>query len=531
MNLHTMFSLIKKSLSNIYLLFLLVLAAILRLINLGYSDYQGDEIKALYIPSPDQNIFSYLLDQRKGPMQFFITYLMKFIDPNFTNEFLMRLPFAIAGILAVVFFYKFVKMHFGKLPAFFAAFFLASNGFFVAFSRIVQYQSFVILFMILCLYFLTLAVKSEKLRVTGLYLGLIFWALSILSHYDGVFIAPFVLYLLFEWFKDPVLSKKSKIKHFIFAGIAASVLLLSFYVPFVVTLSKDTKDYWLGRITGNVADKVSSSRYLFTAYQPIYVIHIYYGLFVLGFVTSLLLVLSKKIGVIKKYISKVSDVNILLVTALFGWFALAFLCMEVLVKIPGTHIYTYLVPLFIIMSLGIKLIEHAVELIFTKIALLGKMLFTAGSLAVIAFVFAQSYAVFVDNYQEYPWENETFFIWTLPRPSPTYHLSMFGFPYYRNWEGIKKFTTMHPDVTAYSTNERVTIARYYMGMEKGSDEAGFFIYIRNPQSFINDIKEEKNAYWVSKYTPVYTFTRNGHDLVRVYIMQPGKLKDIVAKGY
>jgi len=35
---------------NIKLIFLIGFSTALRLINLGYSDYQGDEIKALYLP-------------------------------------------------------------------------------------------------------------------------------------------------------------------------------------------------------------------------------------------------------------------------------------------------------------------------------------------------------------------------------------------------------------------------------------------------------------------------------------------------
>ena len=51
----------------------------LRLVNLGYSDYQGDEIKALFLPTVGQGLMKFIFAQRKGPIQFFITYL---INPN-----------------------------------------------------------------------------------------------------------------------------------------------------------------------------------------------------------------------------------------------------------------------------------------------------------------------------------------------------------------------------------------------------------------------------------------------------------------
>lgn len=170
---------------NIFFIVVLATSFVLRFISLGYSDFQGDEIKALYLPLQGQTFFSYIIDQRKGPLQFIVTFLLKFIDPGYNNQFLMRLPFAIAGFFAVFFFYKLIELHFGKKIAFYTSLFFATNGFFVAFSRLVQYQALVILFGVLSLYFLSLASKNDKYKVRGIYFGLISWALSILAHYDG----------------------------------------------------------------------------------------------------------------------------------------------------------------------------------------------------------------------------------------------------------------------------------------------------------------------------------------------------------
>ena len=59
------------------ILFLLLLcAAILRLVNLGYSDYQGDETQALYIPK-GQTFSQFVLSQRRAPGQFVVTMLVR----------------------------------------------------------------------------------------------------------------------------------------------------------------------------------------------------------------------------------------------------------------------------------------------------------------------------------------------------------------------------------------------------------------------------------------------------------------------
>jgi hypothetical protein len=84
---------------------LLIITIWLRIANLGYSDYQSDEIKALWRPASGQSGIDFLYMQMKGPTEFLVTYLFKFFDPTFSNEFLQRLPFALAGILSIYFFY------------------------------------------------------------------------------------------------------------------------------------------------------------------------------------------------------------------------------------------------------------------------------------------------------------------------------------------------------------------------------------------------------------------------------------------
>lgn len=512
---------------NKFLIIILFISIVLRLTNLGYADYQGDEIKALFLPTEEQTTKDFLLDQRKGPMQFLITYALKLVNPTYDNEFLVRLPFALAGIFSVYFFYKLIKRLFGEEVAFFSSFFLATNGFFIAFSRIVQYQSFVVLFAVLALYFLDLR---------KIYLGLIFWSLSILSHYDGIFIFPFAFYLIFKYLKEKgILDKKihfKKAKDFIVAGLFSLSLILLFYIPFVLTLSDSTMDYWSGRITGDVSSKLSSSKYLFTVYQPIYAIHIYIGLFVLGLLFMGILLSKNRLPKAFKFLENILLNKIDVISALFKelffvllWFLISFVFMEGIVYIPGTHIYTYLIPCFVFLGFGVFVIKQFVYKIFKE--RFGYYIFSCGVFLIFTFLLLQSYAIFVEHNTEYPWEQESFLIWTLPKPTPIYHLSMFGFPYFRNWEGIRDFVKQHPEVTAYSTNERKSIARYYVGnLPKDSTLAGFYVYIKNPQSFTNEILNEKPNYWVQLHKPDYVFSRRNRDYTEVYIMTPGILEGI-----
>jgi 4-amino-4-deoxy-L-arabinose transferase-like glycosyltransferase len=520
---------------DIALVSVMFIASVLRLINLGYSDYQGDEIKALLLPEEGQSTVDFLFNQRKGPLQFLVTWLVHYIDPNYENQFLVRIVFAVSGILAVYFFYLLVKLHFGKRIAAYASFLLATNGFFVAFARIAQYQSLVIFFGILALYLISIALNSERFYKKGLVFSAGSLAFSVLAHYDGLFFGIPYAFLFFKWLENKTVPQKAKVQTFVYSALLFLILTLSFYGPFAFYVSQNTKDYWIGRLTGDVSDKVSSSYYLFTVYQPIYVIHFYIAFATLGLLAYTLLMfnhLSRNLLSKYKFYHQVTNVSSFIPSSvLLMWFAIPLLIWEMFVHIPGTHIYTYLVPGFILVAMGIVYAENIWDklssyLIFIKPVLIKNIMIAS----FLVFVTLQSYAIFVDNIKEYPWESEKFLFWTLSTPTPAYHLSLFGFPYYRDWENIGRYVNRYPEVTHYSTNERESIVRHFVHKAKDTDLAGFYIYIRNPQSFTNEITSEKVLYWASKYPPVYTLSRDGVDLVSIYLMQPGTLPQLQLMG-
>jgi len=528
-----MISKLKAVTNYVHIIIVSVIAFSLRIINLGYSDYQGDEIKSFFILAENQGLAEFLLNQRKGPGQFIITLLVKQFNHNYSNEFLTRILFALAGFLAVVFFFKFVENTFNKKVAFYSSLFFATNGFLVALSRISQYQSFVILFMMMSIYMAERSIKDERYKKKGIFLSFLFWAFSILFHYDGVFIAPVIFYFVFLWSKKYVKEFNRNdpfFKHFLTTILLSASLLAIFYVPFILNLSQNTLSYWGGRISGEVSAKLSSSKYLFTVYQPIYAIHFYTFLFLVGIIYIF-------VPIIKKYFSNIKYTKLIpqytfnkaLTIFVLIWFLSPLIFLEGLIYIPGTHIYGYLVPMFIFLALGIVFIEKILEK-FKKYFLPSVISYT-GLFFLFLFLFLQSHAIFVDHSREYPWESENFLIWEFPSPTPIFHLSMFGFPYYRNWEGIGNVVMASDNNGYYSTNERKSIARFFVPLRKSTDNAGHFIHIINPQSFTNNIQQEKASYWAERYPPVFTFSKSGKDLVRVYKMEPGTIEEIMKKGY
>lgn len=537
------------SLSKIDLLLVISvgIGAYLRFANLGYSDYQGDEIRAQYIPMQGEGFVNFLLRQRKGPFQFLVTYITSFFDPSFRNYFYDRLPFAFAAVLGLFFFYKFIELVFNKKVAFFATMFMSINGFFVALSRILQYQGFVFLFCTITLYLFAQLAKNPK-KTIYLYSGMFVWGLSMLTHYDGMFIAPAVGYFLWIWFfslKDE--SVKKKLGKIALSGILPATLIILFYGALVLSITKETRDYWAGRLTGTTSSKSASSLFLFRVYQPFAVLETYVTLFVLSIllaVPNVFKVMSKlsnmkskglsKLGNLSENILKFKPFTYLSLTQhsgpfimLFVWLAFPLFFMEELVAIPGTHIYTYLMPLFVIMGFVLAWLTN--KLSFKKVpyylclTILG-LFFT--------FAFVQSQRIFVENTKEYPWENEKFLFWEFQVPDISkYHLSLFGFPYYRNWQSIQDFTRRFPHIKAYTSNENNSISNYYMRMEKDTTKAGFYVYVSHPQTFKDTTNNEKYLYWSSKYDPIFTISRSGNSLVNIYLMEPGEVSALKEAGF
>jgi hypothetical protein len=225
-----------------------------------------------------------------------------------------------------------------------------------------------------------------------------------------------------------------------------------------------------------------------------------------------------------RFINEDLITNRLKYIALFLWVLVPFIFMEYLINIPGTHIYTYLIPVFIVMAFGVDLIVKS----FAAIKLKKPAYF--GVIAMFLFIFLQTHTIFVDNSLEYPWENKKFLVWSLPTPSATYHLSLFGFPYFRDWDGIRDYILKANNAVAYATNERDTISSYYIPLKRDRTKAGYYIYIKHPQNFLPPAGL-KPKLWISKYPPVKEIVVNGRVLTSLYLMETGDYDDLKAKGF
>ena len=109
-------------------------------------------------------------------------------------------------------------------------------------------------------------------------------------------------------------------------------------------------------------------------------------------------------------------------------------------------------------------------------------------------LFLQSYVLFVEHSVEYPWQDKKYAYFDLKALSSSdnkkYYLSVFGFPYNRNWVQIKEY--LKSEIGNYDSSEKNTIGNFYLGNLDFQNKGSIYVEIEKPQSFskakITDLK-------------------------------------------
>ncbi len=469
---------IKISKDVLIIAFLIILSVPLRFIDLGYSDYIPDERKALITVSENSNLWQFLMSQRKGPVQFLVSYIPYLFTHNFRNELAERIPFALISVAVVVLFYLLVKkITKNTVAAFSAACLLAVNGFIVGFGRIVQYQNLNLLFNFLALIFYSDLLFKDKGLFKSSLLGTAFFALSILSHWDAIFIIPMIVYFFGVFLINKKFTGEYKIRLVIYNLILGCVLLLPFLVPYTLNVftNSENQDYFAKRISSGYSN---NSIYLLwiRLYNP--------------FVFFELVATAAAIGA---FFFKKS-------LPFLAWGGISYLLFDLFVRKPGTHIYNFIVPAIILAGLGVALLTRYLPKFL-------KWLPTTALLLAVSFLYYQTYLLFVDHTKEYPVEQKTYFREAIFTKSPNYiakylpalktskytidqKIPMFGFPHYRYWNQINNFVNTknkeNGEKYTYITNEDKDFTDWYMDVRYNNANGFYIIGIKRPLSFVGD---------------------------------------------
>lgn len=457
-----------------------------RFYNLGYSDYIGDEHKAFVELFEDQTVVEFFMNQRKGPMQWVVSEIPHLITGDFRNELAQRIPFSIISTAAVfVFFFLVKKITDNFFTAFLSAFLFTINGFIVGFGRIAQYQSLNMLFSFIALYFyadLLYSGKSTNFLKSSMF-GTLFWCLSILSHWDAIFILPVVVIVFIKYFLQSETEKSEKIKLFLTNFLLGSAILLPFLIPYVYfqVTNPDNMGYFGRRIEiGHIL--FDRYRLLINLYNPFVT---YYFLFVLGLLGTIFYK--------RSYLFT-------------SWFVFAYASFELFVRKPGTHIYNFIIPLIVLTSISITVI-------YEKAPRILRILWMTLVTLVLIFLTYQTHYIFIDHTEEYPWEQKTLLDLTKIQDkkykkkkiresereyfkivTPKYYLDqklpLFGFPHKRYWNEINEYLVSqnrkNGEELEYITNEVKTISEWYMDLGYGNDRPFYLVGIIRPLSFVKD---------------------------------------------
>jgi 4-amino-4-deoxy-L-arabinose transferase-like glycosyltransferase len=495
---------------TLQIVLLIVASLVLRLVDLGYSNLQGDEILTLCRVSDYKSLyqlFADLLRQNKGPVQYLITCTFSLFDPAFSSELALRLPFAIANLLALACFFLLAYRLFTLEIAIYSTFLLAVNGIFIAFARIVQYQSFVMLGGLAGILGLTLALKDEKWRVAGLYVGFPSAALSLLAHFDAAFFLPPMAVLVLHWWlkfhNEPGFARLRM--HLIAAGALFAFLLLAFYGPYVLRLGPARLSYWENRFTGDSTDIFE----LFQFYNPGPVLWICLGWALLGLTRIR------------------TSINWQIILA---WLLPPLVFMTIIFNDSRTHAYTYLLPLTIIAGVGIDAM-----LGWLRTLLRGRsfQIAQAAVLAVFLIFSFFSYEVFIDHDPEYPWQPKRVLGLQF---DGGFVAGTFGFPYAREWRDIGRWFQELPEdkEVMLVTNEKRQFVSFYLPSkvrnrmkyntgdfpgDVHAPDGMYVLIVQGPQSWTYELWGLSLPSWPERFVPLHDFrNQEGKIVASVYFL-------------
>ena len=215
------------------LLTLLLVGGFFRFTTLGYSEYQGDEARAaLRAAAVLQGYDDVLLIHKKGPTEIALPTVAYALTGTLTEQ-MARFPFAVANLAALFAVFLLGWRMFTPLAGWIAAMFFALDGYFIGFSRIVQYQSVVFLVSILTVLALYRLVRQPRALTRYLILAAVLLATGLLSHYEAALAGLPAAFLLGVLIWQNRARWREIVGATVVGGAVGVVMLALFYVPFV----------------------------------------------------------------------------------------------------------------------------------------------------------------------------------------------------------------------------------------------------------------------------------------------------------
>jgi uncharacterized membrane protein len=212
----------------------LLLAVALRLPHLGTAELHDDEASvALAAAGFAQGDAEVLLLQLKGPAQILLPTGPLLLTGQL-SELTARLPFSLAGLAVVLGGMALAGRLVGRgLAPLIAGLVLALDGLLIAFARIVQYQSLVLVLSLGAYWCCWRFARGAPDAWHHLSLAALFAAVALLGHWDAIYVLPPLLWLVVLGARRRRWSLQQAARALAGPVLIGAGLLISFYVPFV----------------------------------------------------------------------------------------------------------------------------------------------------------------------------------------------------------------------------------------------------------------------------------------------------------
>ncbi len=425
----------------------LLVAALVRVTNLNYSEFQGDEAVVmqradLALAGDDGELFLH----QKGPVEILVPMSLWALTGT-AVEWQMRAPFALAGMLSVLVVTclgarwagERTKPSTALVAGIVAGLLVAINGFLVAFSRIVQYQNLVISMGGLSL--LWLLRYRRQPRPSHLVLAAVFLAYGLLAHYDAILFAPAGLAILVQSVARVGTSSGSAFtqhaRNLLIACMVGTAILASFYLPYVTDpMFSRTFSYLAGgRLGGGLFHSSLVSVWRMST-----------------FYNALILVVGMALLVVVAAVLRLGD------SAAWLMFAIPFLFYCFVVADPRTHVYTFYPGAAILAGGALSQVASWLTSRWR-----GVLVATAS----VWYALGAGYAViaFVNHGVEYKraWPESRLAFYPVPFSDdelPPY--GHFGFPYRAGWKAVEQLFAEGLLRGTYASNEEPEITTWYV---------------------------------------------------------------------
>lgn len=403
------------------------------------------------------------------------------------EEWVTRLPFALASLLAVYVVYRLVRDSFGRFPALVSAALLGTCGLVTAFGRIVQYKSFCMLFVLVTASFMFGWLRNHN--PLHLYLGCLFYALALLTHYDALAFAPTLGIIVIAGFRRHPAAGHSHTRHLLVAGATGSFLTSLFYIPYVLQPNfPSVRDYLLDRIASGSGMQTFASTYA--------LLGLYLPPFYLAVTISLL-----AFGVVRMLRAQRTLPGLIF---LF-WFFSVFAFYMLMGGDPRSHVYNYFLPGVVLVALGLEGIGASAKNLPLKRALQ-----TAIWILIIASA-SSTYYMLVDHSVEHPWYAKKIVGYTLPNLESRNIVGVFGFPYQRGLDKVGALFQSGQLRGTFDSNERDAMADYYFRARRDFPP-DYYVYVHRPLSLNRDLPE----FLGSDYRLIAEISAGGTKTIDIY---------------